>query len=136
MAIQHDDQGVQITGTIQTEGVTMDGHTHESGAKLSGSDAQLDRSGPPDMAYTEKQLINLINMMRYAMTSGHNELPTIAKASKHAYPEFAKALEEFSEEARLQIQDWLRGSERLELIERLYRAEQMKTEALAEYSKF
>lgn len=133
MAMQHDDQGVQITGTVQTEGVTMDGHTHEPALKLSGSNAQLYRSGPPDMAYTEKQLINLINMMKYAMTSGHNELPTIAKASKHAYPEFAKALEEFSEEARLQIEDSLKASDRLELVERLYRAEQMKTAALAEH---
>lgn len=129
-------QCTQITGTISTPGAKMDGHTHEPGAKLSGSDAELHRSGPPDMAYTEKQLINLVNMMRYAMTSGHNELPTIAKASKHAYPEFARALEEFSEEARIQIEDSLRDAERLELIERLYRAEQMKTAALAEYSKF
>lgn len=135
MADLHDPR-IAITGTVQTEGVTMDGHTHESGAKLSGSDAQLYRSGPPDMAYTEKQLINLIVMMKDAMIGNHNELLAIAKSSQHAHPGFSKALEAFSKEASLQIDDWLRGSERLDLIERLYRAEQMKTAALAEYSKF
>ncbi|QDH45814.1 hypothetical protein PSKM_gp57 [Pantoea phage vB_PagM_PSKM] len=135
MADLHDPR-IAITGTIQTEGVTMDGHTHESSPNLSGSDAQLRRPVAPDMAYTEKQLINLIGMMKDAMIGNHNELPAIAKSSQYFYPEFAKALEAFSKEASLQIEDSLRDAERLDLIERLYRAEQMKTAALAEYSKF
>lgn len=135
MADLHD-PSIAISGTVQTPGATMDGHHHHQAPKLSGSDAQLCRSGPPDMTYGQAQLVKLIALMKDVMIGNHNELPAIARSSKYLYPDFAKALEEFSKEASLQIEDSLRDAERLELIERLYRAEQMKTAALAEYSKF
>lgn len=132
MADLHDPR-IAVTGTIQTPGVTFDGHHHEPSPKLSGSDAHLQSSLPPEMAYNERQLITLIRMMRSAAEGKHHELDVIASQARYAYPDFSKALESFVTRVEQMHKDGVRIDNQRELYQRLYTAEQMKTQALMEH---
>lgn len=133
MADLHDPR-IAITGTVQTEGVTMDGHTHESAPKLSGSDAEFRRSC--EAFYAEIHLINLVNRLKDLVISGKagNDLQSIIASHERMHPGFSAAIKSFITEVNLQYDESARCEEQRDLYQRLFTAEQQKTQALIEFN--
>lgn len=86
----------------------------------------------PDMAYTERQLVALIRMMKSAVIGLHHELDIIAANAAGSYPEFSTAVESFVKNAKELNESRQQGGAQRDLFERLYAAEQLKTQAMME----
>lgn len=134
MADLHD-PSIKITGTVHTPGATMDGHTHESAPKLSGSDAEFRRSCN-EVFYAEIHLINLVNRLKDLVISGKsgNDLQSIIAAHEREHPGFSAAIKSFITEVNLQYDESARCEEQRDLYQRLFTAEQQKTQALIEFN--
>lgn len=89
---------------------------------------------PPELVYTERNLVTLIRMMKSAVEGKHHELDVIAAANLFPYPAFSEALTSFLSAAEKSHKDAVRIDNQRDLYQRLYTAEQLKTQALIEHA--
>lgn len=85
--------------------------------------------------YAEIHLINLVNRLKDALIFGKagEDLLHIIEGHKHEHPAFSSALQGFVTYAIKLHDGGLKQDAHRELFERLYTAEQLKTQALIEH---
>lgn len=86
--------------------------------------------------YAEYHLISLVSRMRLVVMQGRTtpDLDHIIKAHERTHPAFSNALKGFVEQAISEHKAAVKIDNQRELYQRLYTAEQMKTQALIEHN--
>lgn len=88
---------------------------------------------PTELVYTERNLITLIRMMKSAVEGKHHELDVIAASNLLPYPAFSEALTGLLSTFEIVRKASVINENQRELYQRLYTAEQLKTQALIEH---
>lgn len=114
-----------ITRTVAVE-IDLGHHTHCHSEPSERTDCKP--------FFAEIHLINLVNRLKDAMIFGKTgeELLHITEGYKHDYPHFVAAIDSFAANAKKLNESRQQSSAQRDLFERLYAAEQLKTQAMME----